>query len=161
SLALFLLLLIEVFPIIHDAANRRLRCWGNLYKVEVTFAGHLERFVRRQDANLLAFIVDHADFARPNTLVCADKSFVDTKPPFTCNGVGIGKYSMPAFSIQHSRTRFSNQVVLESETRTIYGQELPWPVARYQSIGPPVFRLPTKHSCTAAVPKRFTTSGGT
>src|SRR5215469_8956332 len=102
GLALFLLLLIEIFPIVHDAANRRLRCGGNLYKVEVTFAGHLERFVRRQDADLLAFIVDHADFARPNTLVCADKSLIDTKPPFTFNGMGIEKYSMPAFGIQHS-----------------------------------------------------------
>src|SRR5215469_17503653 len=107
GLALFLLLLIEVFPIIHDAANRRLRCGGNLYKVEVTFAGHLERFVRRQDADLLAFIVDHADFACPNTLVCADKSLVDTKPPSTFNGMGIAKYSMTTLSIQHSSHRLN------------------------------------------------------
>src|SRR5215472_6193919 len=112
GLALFLLLLIEVLPIIHDAANRRLRCGGNLYQVEVTFAGHLERFIRRQDTDLLAFVVDHADFARPNTLICADKSLIDTKPPFAFNGVGIEKYSMPSLGIQHSPIRLSDQAVL-------------------------------------------------
>src|SRR5215470_6909396 len=83
GLALFLLLLVQEFPVIHDAANRRLRCGGNLYQVEVTFAGHLERFERRQDADLLAFIVNHANFARANTLICTDKSLIDAKPPVT------------------------------------------------------------------------------
>src|SRR5262249_3681592 len=81
GLALFFLLLVQVFPVIHDAANRRLRCGGNLYQVEVTFAGHLERFERWQDADLFAFIVNHANFTRANALICADKSLVDTKPP--------------------------------------------------------------------------------
>ena len=81
GLALFFLLLVQVFPVIHDAANRRLRRGGNLYQVKVTFTGHLERFERWQDADLLAFIVNHANFARANTLICADKSLVDTKPP--------------------------------------------------------------------------------
>jgi hypothetical protein len=88
GLALLLLLLIQEFPVIHDATNRRLRCRGNLYQVEVTFAGHFERFERWQDANLVAFIVNHADFACANALVCADKSLIDTKPPVTrSNGV--------------------------------------------------------------------------
>ncbi len=83
GLALLLLLLVQEFPVIHDAANRRLRCRGNLYQVKVTFAGHLERFERRQDADLFALIINHANFACPDALICADKSLVDTKPPVT------------------------------------------------------------------------------
>ena len=83
GLALFLFLLVQEFPVIHDAANRRLRSGRNLYQVEVAFAGHLERFERRQDSNLIAFIVDHANFACADALICADKSLVDAKPPVT------------------------------------------------------------------------------
>jgi len=83
GLALLLFLLVQKFPVIHDAANRRLRCRGNLYQIEVTFAGHLERFERWQDADLLAFIINHANFACADALVCADKSLVDAKPPVT------------------------------------------------------------------------------
>ena len=78
GLALFLLLLVQKFPIIHDAANRRLRCWGNLYQVKVLFAGHFEGFKRGHDTNLLAFITNHANFAGANTIICADKSLIDT-----------------------------------------------------------------------------------
>src|ERR1041384_8034456 len=92
--AFFFLLLVQEFPVIHDAANRGLRCGGNLYQVEVTFTGHLERFKRCQDADLLALIINHANLSRANTLVCADKSLVDTKPPFTLNGLGIRNYSI-------------------------------------------------------------------
>jgi hypothetical protein len=78
SLAFLLLLLVQEFPIIHDAANRRLRCRGNLYQIKVLFACHLERFKRRHDADLLAFIANHANFAGANTIICADKSLIDT-----------------------------------------------------------------------------------
>src|SRR5579864_1697672 len=76
--ALFLLLLVQVFPIIHDPAYRRISGGRNLDQVQVLFAGHFQRFVRRDDANLLTFIINHADFPRPNTLIDADKTFVDT-----------------------------------------------------------------------------------
>ena len=88
GLAFFLFLLIEKFPIIHNAANRRLRCGGNLYQIEILFAGHLERFKRGHDADLLAFIANHADFARPNTIICADKPFIDTNLQFTLTAWG-------------------------------------------------------------------------
>ena len=77
-LALFFLLLIEKLPIIHDAANRRLRSRRNLYQIQVLFAGHLERFERRHDADLLTLVANHANFARPDTLICADKTLIDT-----------------------------------------------------------------------------------
>ena len=49
-----------------------------LYQIQVLFAGHLERFKGRHNAELIAFIVNHANFARANALICADKTFVDT-----------------------------------------------------------------------------------
>src|SRR5262252_7039329 len=73
GLALALFLLVQKLPVIHDAANRRLRGRGDFYQVEVLFAGHLERFEGRHDANLLSFVSDHAHFSRANTLIHADK----------------------------------------------------------------------------------------
>ena len=78
GLAFLFFLLIEKFPIVHDAANRRLRGGGNLYQVQILIAGHFERFMRRHDADLLALIANHADFACTDALVCADKTLVDT-----------------------------------------------------------------------------------
>ena len=77
-LALLFLHLVQEFPVIHDAANRW-SCGGRDFdQVEILFAGHLERFVRGQNPDLLPFVVNHADFACPDTLVRADKTFVDT-----------------------------------------------------------------------------------
>ena len=78
GLAIFLLLLIQKFPVIHDAANRRLRGGRNLYQIKVLFACHFESVKRRHDADLLAFIANHANFAGANTIICADKSLIDT-----------------------------------------------------------------------------------
>jgi hypothetical protein len=100
GLALFLLLLVQEFPVIHDAANRRLRCRGNLYQVKVLFAGHLERFERLQDADLLAFIINHANFAGANTLIYADKSFIDANLPLHVQRRGDRKSI--AWDTQHS-----------------------------------------------------------
>src|SRR6202022_3714363 len=66
------------FSVVHDAAYGRSRGGRNLYEVQVLLAGYFERFVGSQNANLLAFIINHADFPRPNALVCADKAFIDT-----------------------------------------------------------------------------------
>ena len=92
--AFLFLLLVQKFPIIHDAANRRLRGGRNLYQIQILFAGHLERFKGRQDSDLLTFVANHANFARPNTIIYADKSLIDTKPPYACKRRGIKKYSM-------------------------------------------------------------------
>ena len=79
--AFLLFLFVEVLAEIHDAAHRRLRRRRYLYQVKVLFPGHLERFEGLQDADLLAFIVDHAHFAGTNTIIRTDKSLVDTQPP--------------------------------------------------------------------------------
>src|SRR5216683_5821931 len=92
-LALFVL--VQEFPIIHDAANRRLRGRGNFHQVQVSFAGHLERLEGRHHANLFPFVTDHANFARPDALVHADKTFVDTVLRLlNLTGKMLKKYSM-------------------------------------------------------------------
>src|SRR5271157_4579002 len=93
GLALALFLLVQVLPVIHDAAHGRLSVGRDFYQVEGFFAGNLERFVGRHDAKLVAFIVDHAKFTCANTLVGADETFVDTAPQVTavlskyCTGI--------------------------------------------------------------------------
>ena len=78
GLAFLLLLLVEKFPVIHNAAYGR-NCGGrNLNQIQVLFAGHLERFVGRHNADLFPFVADHSDFTRSNTVVRADKAFIDT-----------------------------------------------------------------------------------
>ncbi len=76
--ALFLFLLIEILPVVHDAAHGRLRGGRNLNQIQILFAGFFEGFVRRHDAKLLPIVINHADFARPNAIVGADKAFIDT-----------------------------------------------------------------------------------
>ena len=76
--ALFLFLLVEIFPVVHDAAHGRLRGGRNLNQVQILFAGFLYRFIGRQDAELIAFVINHANLARPNAIVDADKTFIDT-----------------------------------------------------------------------------------
>src|SRR5216683_544183 len=93
--ALALFVLVQEFPIVHDAANRRLRGWGNFHQVQVSFAGHLERLEGRHHANLFPFVTDHANFARSDALVHADKTFVDTVLRLlNLTGKMLKKYSM-------------------------------------------------------------------
>jgi hypothetical protein len=78
GLAFFLLLLVKKFPVIHDAAYGR-NCGGrNLNQIQVFFAGHFECFVGRHYTNLFPFVPNHSDFPRSNTIVRADKTFIDT-----------------------------------------------------------------------------------
>ena len=76
--AFALFVLVQEFPVVHDAANRRLRGRGNFHQVEVSFAGHLERLEGSHNADLFPFVTDDANFTRPDALVHADKTFVDT-----------------------------------------------------------------------------------
>ena len=76
--ALFLLLLVEILPVIHDSAYGRLRGGRNLNQVQTFFAGFFDRFVWRHNPEHIAVIVNHANFAGPNAVIDADKTFVDT-----------------------------------------------------------------------------------
>jgi hypothetical protein len=78
GLALFLFLLVEKLPVVHDAADGRLRGRRNLNQVQILLAGHFERLEGGQDADLCALVIDHANFACADALVCADKTFIDT-----------------------------------------------------------------------------------
>ena len=76
-LPLFLFLLIQEFPVIHDAADGRVRGGRNFNQIQVLFSGSFQRFEGRQDSDLLALIINHAYFTRANALVHADKAFID------------------------------------------------------------------------------------
>ncbi len=76
--ALFLFLLVEIFPVIHDAANGRLRGGRNLNQVQVLAFGQFQRFEGGHYADLFAFISDHANFAGSNAVIGSDKTFIDT-----------------------------------------------------------------------------------
>src|SRR5262249_20132419 len=64
-----LLLLVLVFPEIHDAADRRVGRRRDLDQVEPLLLGNGEGLRRRHDAELLARVVDDANFANPDAFV--------------------------------------------------------------------------------------------
>ena len=59
---LFLLLLEDVLPVVHDLADRRVGGRGDLDQIEILFAGHVLRLLQRDDADLSALGVDQPDF---------------------------------------------------------------------------------------------------
>src|SRR4051812_10581689 len=68
-LARALLFLVLILPEIHDAADRRHGRRRDLDQVEPLLLRNRERLRRRHDAELLAGVVDHPDFAHANALV--------------------------------------------------------------------------------------------
>src|SRR5262245_27416467 len=76
--ALFLFLLVQVFAVIHDAAN-----WGDgvgrdLHQVKILFPRPFDGVKWGHYAQLVAISIDHADFSRADALIHADKTFVDS-----------------------------------------------------------------------------------
>ena len=71
--ALGLFLLVEITAVVLDAADGRGGVGRDFDQVESPLTGDAERFKRRQDAELFAIFVDHADFAGANAIVNADK----------------------------------------------------------------------------------------
>jgi hypothetical protein len=53
-------------------------CWGNLNQIKILFAGHFERVEGGQDTNLCTFVIYYPNFSRSNTIVRANKPFIDT-----------------------------------------------------------------------------------
>src|SRR5580704_13279639 len=78
GLALFLFLLVKIFPVVHDAAHGRLRGGRNLNQVKILAFGQFERFEGRHYADLFTFVSDHANFAGSNAVIGSDKAFIDT-----------------------------------------------------------------------------------
>src|SRR4029077_5337802 len=88
-----LLLLVLVFPEIHDAADRRHGRRRDLDQVEPLLLGDGERLRRRHDAELCAGVVDHADFAdadarvHPGAVVATWTSVESDKASLRCYAV--------------------------------------------------------------------------
>src|SRR5437879_13316136 len=62
--ALFRFLLVEILPVIHNAAYGRLRGGRNLNQVQTLFAGFLYRFVGRPDPEMIAFVIHPRNLPR-------------------------------------------------------------------------------------------------
>ncbi len=70
--------LVEEAAVVLDAADGRDGVGRDFDQVEAAFAGNLQSFEGRQDAELFAVFVDDADFARTNSVVDADKGLCRT-----------------------------------------------------------------------------------
>ena len=73
--AIALVLFVEILSIVLNAADGRHGIRGDLNQVKGTFARNLQRLEWLHDAELLAVLVDHADFAGADLFVGADKGF--------------------------------------------------------------------------------------
>src|SRR5262249_27298256 len=69
GLARALLFLVLIFPEVHDPADRRDGRRRDFHEVESLLLGDRERLRRRHDAELLAGVVDDADFTDADSLV--------------------------------------------------------------------------------------------
>jgi hypothetical protein len=78
GLALFLFLLVQEFPVVHNAADWRGGGGRDLNQIQVLLAGHFERFEGRQNTDLIPFVVNHPDFPGAYAVVGADKPLIDT-----------------------------------------------------------------------------------
>ena len=72
GVARLLLLFVNVFAEIHDAANGRLRGRGHLDEVEIELLREGQRALGLHDAELLAFGADDADFRFLDPRIAAD-----------------------------------------------------------------------------------------
>ncbi len=73
SRAVALVLLIEELAVILDLAHRGYGVRRDFYKIQGSFASHFESVKGRHNAELLAVLVDDADFAGADTFVGADE----------------------------------------------------------------------------------------
>ena len=71
--AVALVLLVKEFPVILNAAHRRLSRGRNFHQIQATLAGYLQGFEGRQNSELFTVFVNDADFTRANSVVNADK----------------------------------------------------------------------------------------
>src|SRR5215469_808605 len=67
----FLVLLVLIFPVVGDFADRRFGGGRNFHQIESPLTRELHRLERLHDAELPTVFVNHPDFARPDALVHA------------------------------------------------------------------------------------------
>src|SRR5262249_51533395 len=68
-LVLFLVKLVEVLAVIHNPANRRLRCRRYLHQVQAPLLSDFQRLLRCQNSELFVLVVDDTNFLCPNSMV--------------------------------------------------------------------------------------------
>jgi hypothetical protein len=84
---LFPALLVTELAVVHQPADRRHGVWRHFDKVETALARHLQRIERRDDADLLAVLVDETDFTNPDALVDAGlNGSRNSLPPLSWTG---------------------------------------------------------------------------
>ena len=64
-----LALLIQIFPVIDNTADGRVRLRRNFHQVKTLPPGDLQGFKRRHYANLAAFLVDQTNFPGANSFI--------------------------------------------------------------------------------------------
>src|SRR5260370_11911001 len=79
--AFFLFLLVQVFAVIHDAANRGHGVGRDLYQIELLLSRSFDGIERGHNAQLITVRIDHAGLARADAFVHANKTFVDSILP--------------------------------------------------------------------------------
>lgn len=72
-------LFVKIFPVIDNAADRRLRGRSNLEQIKPVQARDFKSLLRRDDAELLAARTDAADFGNADALIAA-RTVVATAP---------------------------------------------------------------------------------
>src|SRR5258708_39191491 len=65
----FLIGLVEIFSVIGDLANRWIGGWRDLYEIESTLAGKLDRLKRHHHAQLPAVFIHHSNFTRSDAVI--------------------------------------------------------------------------------------------
>ena len=76
----FFFLVVLVFAVIHDPADRRLGRRRDLDEIEVVLFRQVERAAQDHNAQLFGIGPDHADLRSPDTVIDADE-FSDNPPP--------------------------------------------------------------------------------
>jgi hypothetical protein len=69
--------LVEILPVVDDAANGGIRRGRNFHQIQALTAGCLQGFEGGHDAELLALLVDDTNFLGPNPFVDANKPVSD------------------------------------------------------------------------------------
>ena len=76
--AVRLIFFVQIFAVILNLADRRDGVGGDFYQVKRALPSHFEGFEGSHDAELLAILVDDADFTGADALIGADKGFCGT-----------------------------------------------------------------------------------
>jgi hypothetical protein len=71
-LVLLLALLIEIFAVVGDLADGRIRGRGNFHDIQTALTGKLHGLKRLHDAQLRALFIYHANFPRPDAFIHPD-----------------------------------------------------------------------------------------